>query len=55
MCGMIGLKVNDKKTKYAIIGLSNREHKQRETVEVEGYKLKKSFEFQILGINNNTK
>jgi len=47
--GKCGLKINDKKTEYVIMGRRNREYRQGEVIEVEHHKFKRVPHFKYLG------
>lgn len=44
-----GLKINDKKTEYIIVGRRSREYRQGETIKVEHHKFKRVPYFKYLG------
>jgi len=44
-----GLKINDKKTEYVIIGRRSKEYRQGEVMEVEHHKFKRTPHFKYLG------
>lgn len=48
IAGKCGLKINEKKTEYVIIGRRNREYQQREIIKVEHHKFKRAPHFKYL-------
>ncbi|KAL4103846.1 hypothetical protein QTP88_019181 [Uroleucon formosanum] len=49
VAGKCGLKINDKKTEYVIIGRRSREYRQGEFMETDHHKFKRTSHFKYLG------
>jgi len=49
VAGKCGLKINDKKTEYVIIGSRSREYRQGEFMEIDHHKFKRASHFKYLG------
>ncbi|VVC36480.1 Reverse transcriptase domain [Cinara cedri] len=49
VAGKCGLKINDKKTEYVIIGRRSREYQPGEFMEIDNHKFKRASHFKYLG------